>query len=139
MTNATQSALRGQPRDQAGKGRTAFGGIDKSSVRPTHQGPDFAAIHDSAEFRHLRSRVKWFVFPMTAFFIVWYLGYVVLAAYLPEFMATRLWGEVNVGLVMGVGQFATTLIITGMYVRFARKHMDPEVEEIRREAIGDER
>ena len=139
MTNATPSALRGQPRDQAGKAREAFGGIDKSSVRATADGPDFHAIRQSPEFQRLRRRVKWFVFPMTAFFLLWYVGYVLLAAYAPEFMAQRLVGEVNVGLVMGVGQFATTLVITALYGRFARKHVDPEIQELRREAAGDQR
>ncbi|WP_246868843.1 DUF485 domain-containing protein [Saccharopolyspora sp. ASAGF58] len=42
-----------------------------------------------------------FAFPMTAVFLIWYLGYVIIAAYQPEFMSIRLGGEVNIALVMG--------------------------------------
>ncbi|MGP4021055.1 DUF485 domain-containing protein [Saccharopolyspora sp. 5N708] len=134
MSNATQSALRGSPREQPGNPRSAFGGIEKSAVRATNERPDFAAIQQSAEFRALRRRLKWFVFPATAFFLIWYLGYVAVAAYLPEFMARPLVGEINVGLVMGIGQFITTVGLTTLYLRFARRHIDPKVDQIRQDA-----
>ncbi|MEV0699125.1 DUF485 domain-containing protein [Saccharopolyspora sp. NPDC050389] len=134
MSNATQSALRGGPRDQPGNPRVAFGGIDKSSVRATNERPDFVAIQQGPEFRDLRRRLKWFVFPATAFFLIWYMGYVAIAAYAREFMARPLIGEINVGLVMGVGQFVTTLGLTALYVRFARRRIDPEVDRIRQDA-----
>jgi uncharacterized membrane protein (DUF485 family) len=43
---------------------------------------------------------------MSAFFLVWYTIYVVLGAFAHDFMATKLWGDINVGLVIGIGQFA---------------------------------
>ncbi|MGI8309871.1 DUF485 domain-containing protein [Saccharopolyspora sp. ASAGF58] len=134
MSNATQSALRGSQRDQPGNPGAAFGGIGKSSVRATNEPPDFIAIQESAEFRALRRRLKWFVFPATAFFLIWYLGYVAIAAYAREFMARPLVGEINVGLVMGIGQFITTVGLTGLYVRFARRRIDPDVDRIRDDA-----
>jgi uncharacterized membrane protein (DUF485 family) len=135
MSNAPQSALRGQSREHTGKA-ASFGGISRSAVRLPPRGPDFVAIRRSATFRHLNRRVKWFVFSMTALFLCWYLGYVVLAAYEPAFMARPLLGDINVGLVMGVLQFVTTIGISALYVRFAARHIDPRVEEIRREAEG---
>jgi uncharacterized membrane protein (DUF485 family) len=139
MTNATQSALRGPRRDPSGKGRTAFGGIDKSAVRRTSGEPDYRAIQQSVEFRDLKRRVKWFIFPMTAFFLLWYIGYVVTAAYARDFMAQRLVGEINVGLVMGLGQFVTTVGITLLYARFAARHIDPRVDDLKRNAGGADR
>lgn len=139
MTNPTQSALRGR-REASAKARTTFGGIDKSAVRSAPSGaPDYVAIHDSVEFRRLRRRVLLFVFPMTALFLVWYIGYVLTAAYARDFMATPLIGEINVGIVFGLGQFASTVSITALYVRFARKHIDPRVDEITRNAGGNDR
>lgn len=134
MTNTTQSALRGQPREQYGNAATAFGGIDKSAVRPPPGRPDYVRIQHSEEFRALRRRVAWFVFPMTAVFLVWYVGYVLIAAYLHDFMAQRVFGEINVGLLFGVGQFVSTVAITGAYARFARRHIDPKADEIRQQA-----
>ncbi|RRO15406.1 DUF485 domain-containing protein [Saccharopolyspora rhizosphaerae] len=133
MSNATQSALRGSPREP-GNQRAAFGGIEKSAVRSTDDRPDFTAIQQSAEFRSLRRRLNWFVFPATAFFLIWYVGYVVAAAYFPKAMAEPVFGEVNVGLLLGVGQFVTTVGLTTLYVRFARRHVDPRVDDIREQA-----
>lgn len=137
MSNATQSALRGRRRGEVSK--TAFGGIDKSALRPTEAGPDYPRIQRSTEFRALSRKLKWFAFPMTALFLAWYLGYVLIAAYASEFMARPVFGEVNIGLLMGVGQFVSTVGITALYVRFTRKHVDPRVDEIRRDADGEPR
>lgn len=93
--------------------------------------PPWTDVHTSPEFVALRRRLRGFVFPMTAVFLGWYLAYILLAAYAPEFMATKLFGNINVGLVLGLLQFVSTFIITGLYVRFANKHLDPVAERIR--------
>lgn len=85
----------------------------------------------SPEFAELRARLRRFVFPMTAFFLVWYATYVVLGAFAHDFMATKVWGNVNVGLLIGLGQFLTTFVITGLYVRFANRELDPRATAIR--------
>jgi uncharacterized membrane protein (DUF485 family) len=110
----------------------AFGGITGAAAdaKPTDR-PDFVAIHNSAEFINLRKRFRQFVFPMSALFFLWYLTYVLLAAYARDFMSHKLVGSVNVGLVLGLLQFATTIAITAGYLRFARKHIDPRVRVIR--------
>lgn len=133
MSNATQAALRGRPRGGT-EARSAFGGIDKSALRPPSGPPDYPTIQQSPEFRRLRRRLKWFVFPLTFVFLAWYLAYVLTSAYASDFMARPLFGEINVGLVMGAGQFVTTVAIMAGYALFARKYLDPQVDEIRREA-----
>jgi uncharacterized membrane protein (DUF485 family) len=107
-----------------------FGG----PAAPDPQRPDFEAIQDSAEFVELRRRLRRFVFPMTGLFLVWYLTYVLLSAYAHEFMARPVFGLVNVGLLLGLGQFLSTVLITLGYNRFARKRIDPQVALIRRHA-----
>jgi uncharacterized membrane protein (DUF485 family) len=47
-------------------------------------------------------------------------------------MATKLMGNINVGLVLGLLQFVSTFVITTLYVRFARRAVDPAAAEIRR-------
>ncbi|MER7077061.1 Uncharacterized membrane protein, DUF485 family [Saccharopolyspora kobensis] len=116
-----------------------FGQIDKSAARSAgHPPPDYAEIAQRPEFHELRSRLRRFVFPMSAAFLIWYLGYVVLAAYLPEFMSIRLIGEINVGLVMGVGQFATTILIIVLYLRYAARHVDPRVRALHLDVTGED-
>jgi uncharacterized membrane protein (DUF485 family) len=48
-------------------------------------------------------------------------------------MATKVWGNINLGLILGLGQFLTTFLITGLYIRFAHRELDPRAEAIRNE------
>ena len=96
-------------------------------------GADYLHVQASPEFAELRSRLRRFVFPTTVFFLVWYAGYVLLGAFAIDFMATRVWGNVNVGLLLGLAQFVTTFLITGLYIRFANRQLDPRAAAIRDE------
>jgi len=51
-------------------------------------------------------------------------------------MAIQVFGHVNVGLLIGLGQFLTTFLITGLYVRFANRELDPRAAAIRAEMEG---
>ncbi|RKT56341.1 DUF485 domain-containing protein [Saccharothrix australiensis] len=93
--------------------------------------PDYPAIRDSAEFRELRRRTALFVVPAVLGFLTWYLGYVALSAYAPGFMGTPVVGLVNVGMVFGLLQFATTIALTAWYARHARRRIDPQVAAVR--------
>ncbi len=99
----------------------------------------FVDMQASPEFQELRTRLRRFVFPMTAFFLIWYATYVLLGAFAHDFMAIQVFGHVNVGLLIGLGQFLTTFIITGLYVRFANRELDPRAAAIRSEMAGSER
>ena len=96
-------------------------------------GTDYLEVQASPEFAELRSRLRRFVFPTTAFFLVWYASYVLLGAFAHDFMATRVWGNINVGLLLGLAQFLTTFLITGLYIRFANRQLDPRAAALRAE------
>ena len=105
-----------------------------STVEPGTTSPeteDWAKVQASPEFVKLRARLRRFVFPMTGLFLVWYLVYVLLADYAPALMSTRVVGNVNVALVLGLLQFVSTFVITTVYVRYANRHLDPAAEAIR--------
>ncbi|RJQ89998.1 DUF485 domain-containing protein [Amycolatopsis panacis] len=93
--------------------------------------PDWAQVHESAEFRQLRGRLRRFVFPMAALFLAWYLLYVLLADYAHGFMSTKIAGNFTVGLLLGLLQFVSTFLITWLYVRYANRKLDPIAERIR--------
>ena len=104
----------------------------------TNSPPDAQAFVDmqaSPEFQELRHRLRSFVFPMAGFFLVWYVVYVLLSTYAVDFMSTKVWGNINVGLLLGLGQFITTFAITGIYVRRANGEFDELSEKIKREAL----
>jgi uncharacterized membrane protein (DUF485 family) len=96
----------------------------------------YELVQASPEFAELRARFRRFVFPMSAAFLIWYLVYVLLAAYAPEFMSIKLAGDLTVGLLIGVLQFASTFAITAAYVRYANKNLDPRAAEIRDQLEG---
>lgn len=91
---------------------------------------DWRKVEQSAEFQALRSGHRRFVFPISIAFIVWYFAFVLLAAYNPTLMATPVFGNINLGLVLGLLQFVTTFAITGWYVSWANKTQDPQAEAI---------
>ncbi|WP_454084343.1 DUF485 domain-containing protein [Georgenia sp. Marseille-Q6866] len=97
---------------------------------------EFQAVHESAEFRRLRSTFRAFAFPMTAAFLVWYLSYVLLSTYAEELMSRQVLGNLNIGLVFGLAQFATTFLLTWLYVRHANKSLDPVATRLRTELEG---
>lgn len=92
---------------------------------------EFIAAQESPEFQRLRRTLRTFVFPMTAFFLTWYGVYLVLGVFATGFMGTKVWGNINVGLILGLLQFVTTFTITGLYIRFANRRLDPEADVVR--------
>ncbi|WP_019809462.1 DUF485 domain-containing protein [Saccharomonospora halophila] len=105
-----------------------------STTEPSTHPPgprSWAEVHGSAEFQDLRKRLRNFVFPMTALFLVWYLLYVLLADYAHGFMSVRVVGNINIGLIFGLLQFVSTFVITGLYVRYANRRLDPVADSIR--------
>lgn len=94
-------------------------------------GIDYVAVEESPRFAELKKRQRGFVFPMSIAFLVWYFAFVLLSSFAPEFMSQRMWGDVTIGLVLGLGQFITTFAITMAYVGYANRRLDPIAEEIR--------
>ncbi|MCK0173053.1 DUF485 domain-containing protein [Mycobacterium sp. 852013-51886_SCH5428379] len=99
-------------------------------------GEQYLAMQASPEFQDLRHRLRRFVFPMSAAFLIWYASYVLLGAFAHDFMAIQVWGNINVGLLIGIGQFVTTFLITGIYVRYANRVIDPRATALREELEG---
>ena len=92
---------------------------------------EYRQAQDSPEFTELRRRFRRFAFPMTVAFLAWYLLYVLLSTYAPDFMATPVFGNVNLGLLLGLAQFVSTFVITHLYVAHANKNTDPIADEMR--------
>ena len=111
--------------------------LPPAGAQTSASGQTFIEVQASPEFQELRDRLRRFVFPMTAVFLVWYFLYVMLGAFAHDFMATKVWGDINVGIIIGLGQFVTTFLITFIYVRFANRELDPRAEAIRNELEGD--
>jgi uncharacterized membrane protein (DUF485 family) len=79
----------------------------------------------------MRQRYRGFVFPVTAAFVSWYLLYVVLATTAPGLMGRQVVGQVNLAMVAGLAQFATTFLLTWAYVWHASAHRDRAALDLR--------
>jgi uncharacterized membrane protein (DUF485 family) len=129
-----------EPGGAAGRGaQPETSGEDAvSTTGERSTGTIYEQVQASPEFADLRSRLRRFVFPMSVLFLAWYLLYVVLASYAPGFMAIKVFGNINIGLIIGLLQFVSTFAITTIYVRYANKHLDPAAEKIRQQIEGAE-
>lgn len=85
----------------------------------------YVALQSTSEFQALRTKFRGFVFPVTAFFLAWYFLFVLLSIFAPGFMGTRVFGDINIGLLFGLAQFVTTFAITLIYARWANSELDP--------------
>jgi uncharacterized membrane protein (DUF485 family) len=92
---------------------------------------EYREAHASPEFQELKRRFRAFAFPMTVAFLAWYLLYVLLSTYAPDFMGRPVFGNVSVGILFGLLQFVSTFVITHVYVAHANKRTDPIADEMR--------
>jgi uncharacterized membrane protein (DUF485 family) len=93
----------------------------------------YVAMEADPRFRELRHRYRSFVFPWTVAFMAWYLLYVLMSAYARGFMDTKVLGHINVALVFGLLQFASTFGIAWLYARYSAQKLDPLADELRGE------
>lgn len=135
MTRATRTPLAPLGANARGGEPNQFG---NSPAADAPQGPDFRVIHNSPEFRRMKRRFRLFVFPMSALFLAWYMTFVLLAAYDPELMSQKVLGAINIGLVLGLLQFVSLMLITVLYASYMKRRIDPQVAAIRAKAGVDD-
>jgi uncharacterized membrane protein (DUF485 family) len=102
-----------------------------TGTRKVQTSAAYVEVARSPEFARLRAALRRFVFPMTAAFFLWYALYVILSAYARGFMGTKLVGNINVALVLGLLQFVTTFLIAWLYARYADRRLDPIAQRLR--------
>ena len=98
---------------------------EPNGIHQTSAHPIYSELHESDDFEDLRRRYRSFVIPATAGFLAWYLLYVLMSGYARGFMSHKLLGNINVGYVFGLLQFASTFLIAWLYARHMNTHVDP--------------
>jgi uncharacterized membrane protein (DUF485 family) len=86
---------------------------------------DWEAIEASPEFQELVRTRRSFVVPGTIFFLSWYMGFILLAAYAADFMSERVYQGLTVGYCLALTQFVMVLVLGIMYLRRADTVYDP--------------
>ena len=81
---------------------------------------------------HLR---RWrLAIALTAVMVVVYFGFIALIAYQRDFVGTLLAPGLTVGILLGAMVIVIAWLLTWWYVRWANRHFDARLEELRRDA-----
>lgn len=86
---------------------------------------------DARRVGELERRHNRFVWPMTVFFLIYYLALPFLAGEAPGLMGTKVFGEFTFGYLFALSQFLMAFIVAWVYSRWARRRLDPLAEEVR--------
>ena len=103
---------------------------DHGAEQAARHDPVYDSLHASEDFAALRKAYRSFVIPATVAFLAWYLLYVLMSNYATDFMSHELIGNINVALVFGLLQFATTFLIAWLYARYSATHLDPLARDL---------
>jgi len=79
---------------------------------------DVAMMHSSTPAEY-GEWVRWYQVPAFVFFVVYYFALPVLVGYAPQFMQTKVIGNVNLAYLFALSQFFVAWIIAGLYVKAA--------------------
>lgn len=108
-------------------------GTGSDLPEPTKREAAYLAVLASPEFQELRTKLRNWVIPATVGGLAFYFLYVLMSIFAVDFMSQKVVGNVNVGLIFGLLQFAATFAVTMAYVRFANRELDPRSAKIRDE------
>ena len=76
-------------------------------------------VEQSPEFRELVAARRRFVLPATIFFLAWYIGFILLAGYAPDFMGESVYQGLTVGYCLALTQFVMVFVLGLWYLRRA--------------------
>jgi uncharacterized membrane protein (DUF485 family) len=89
------------------------------------------AVGKDPEMIELERRHRRFVWPATAFFLVYYMALNVLAGTAPDLMGTKLFGEFTFGYLFALSQFLMAFVVAWVYSRWAARRIDPLATDLR--------
>jgi uncharacterized membrane protein (DUF485 family) len=102
------------------------------------RGVDWEAIERSPEFQELVHRRRSFVVPATIFFLTYYMAFILLAGYAPDFMGSSVYEGLTVGYCLALTQFVMVFALGIMYLKRADREYDPLAAKVV-ELAGEER
>jgi uncharacterized membrane protein (DUF485 family) len=86
---------------------------------------DWGRIERSPEFQELVHKRRSFVVPATLFFLAYFMGFILLAGYAKDFMASSIYEGLTVGYCLALTQFVMVFVLGIMYLRKADRDYDP--------------
>ena len=89
------------------------------------------AVGKDPEMVELEHRHQRFVWPVTVFFLVYYLSLPILAGAAPDLMGTKVFGQFTFGYLFALSQFLMAFVVAWLYARWAASRMDPLASDLR--------
>jgi uncharacterized membrane protein (DUF485 family) len=89
------------------------------------------AIGKDPEMVELEHRHQRFVWPVTVFFLLYYLALPILAGVAPDLMGTKVLGEFTFGYLFALSEFLMAFVVAWVYARWAASRMDPLASDLR--------
>src|SRR4051812_35346681 len=99
---------------------------------------DWKGIEHSGEFRELVRRRRRFVVPATIFFLAYYMAFIIVAGYAPDFMGESVYEGLTVGYCYALTQFLMVFVLGIWYLRKAEKEFDPLADAVAAAGAADE-
>jgi uncharacterized membrane protein (DUF485 family) len=99
---------------------------------------DWERIERSPEFQELVRKRRSFVLPATIFFLAYYMGFILLTGYAPDFMASSVYEGLTVGYCLALTQFVMVFVLGIWYLRKSDREYDPLAHEVVEMAEGGE-
>ena len=90
---------------------------------------DWESIEHSPEFQELVRKRRSFVLPATLFFLAFYMGFILLAGYAEDFMASSVYEGLTVGYCLALTQFVMVVGLGLWYLRKSDREFDPLAEK----------
>ena len=91
---------------------------------------DWEDVERSPEFQELVHRRRSFVVPATIFFLVYYMGFILLAGYAEDFMGERVYEGLTVGYCLALTQFLMVFVLGLWYLRKSERDFDPLAQRV---------
>lgn len=91
---------------------------------------DWSGVGADPQFREFQQRRARFLLLLCVFSGVFFFALPVGAAYLPEIFALRVYGAINVGLLVALAQFLAAGAVAWLYTRRANHEFDPAAEKL---------
>jgi uncharacterized membrane protein (DUF485 family) len=89
------------------------------------------AVGKDPEMVELESRHRRFVWPITVFFLAYYLALPILAGTAPDLMGTKVFGDFTFGYLFALSEFLMAFVVAWVYARWAARRMDPLATDLR--------
>ena len=93
------------------------------------------AVGKDPKMVELEHRHQRFVWPVTIFFLVYYLALPILAGSARDLMGTKLFGQFTFGYLFALSQFLMAFVVAWVYARWAARRMDPLAADLREKLL----